>query len=272
MPITRDAFGRLCFKTESGASPSRVLVASMPKSGTYLTGEFMRQLGLVATNIHLGDRSMTDYRGQSREQCRRSPNEIEMPLAVSTDLVLPGQFIVGHLSPGCASADCLRDFVIVAVTREARAAIVSFVRWIHASGRAEQEDSVWTEAPEGPLRTEAFLEARGERLLRWFSNTSGWRVAARDPKIVTVSFEVLMGDLGAARQRGAAWGLARAVGADVDANEAFAALRRALKSKTMTSSGARSRLDRDWSPACEALFVAFGGVELNAKNNAIWPR
>ena len=49
----------------------RVIVVSIPKSGTYLVAELLKALGYRWTGMHLAESAYTDYSGSALEDARR---------------------------------------------------------------------------------------------------------------------------------------------------------------------------------------------------------
>lgn len=262
---------KICFLTDGrpslvardGAAPKRVLVASMPKAGTYLLAAYLDRLGLASTDIHVDWWSFTDYRDATIEQARKDFRDLEVKidLPLVLELVWPGQFVVGHLANDPDTASLFADYAVLAITREARAAVVSYIRWVELADRAEADDHVWLNQRPGPLRTEAFLDAKGEWLMSYLDRSSRWS----GPNVLQLSFETLYGDRGREKQTALALAIARHVGLEISLKQALAALDLALGKKTMTFSGARSQVEDHWSDACESRFVALGGEALNSR-------
>src|SRR5580700_5477984 len=81
------------------SSNHRVIVVSIPKSGTYLVAEFLKALGYRWTGMHLAELAYTDYSGSALEDARRDPGRFARsePLSISLERIHAGDFAVGHL-------------------------------------------------------------------------------------------------------------------------------------------------------------------------------
>lgn len=256
--------GRLLLTGRHGCGTRPVVVATMPKSGTYFVAEYLKCLGLVDSGAHADEGGFSDYRGRDRSSARTEFKSLYMRLPLRETLCLlgPGQYLVGHLPLRDETRDLFSGIAVIAVRREVRAALVSFMRWIELSGRADEADHEWLGEPPGPIRTASFLRARGEALVGYFSLARTW---LDEPCATQVAYEDLVGDFGEFRKADAAHAIAKAVGAPHSIGEALQCLRAATGTETLTYSGRRTTLDEHWSAECEGVFDALGGDELNGR-------
>lgn len=165
MRLHRGAGGRLLAKPEEGEG-APVAVLSIPKAGTYLLAQLLSQVGLVDTELHLSNFSLTDYRGMSVE-AKRQPGyrEFDVGIAISAGLIADGQFAVGHIKPQFGGRSALKGFRRIFLKRELAAATLSHLRFFVASGRAPAGSS-WVGMKPSPEQALAFLNDRGDQLFR----------------------------------------------------------------------------------------------------------
>jgi len=236
---------------------------SLPKSGTYLVAELLKRLDLVGVDVHMSESGFTDYRWKEIDQQNEDYLNLqqELPLAQAVQLVAPGQFAVGHLGYREYTKKCLEGFRVIVTKREARAALVSHMRFFCRPGRGEKYGTAWKEAEDGPVRMEAFLKLWGQELIAWYKTIAPW---VAESATVVVPFETVCGDDGEERQVELLRTVAQHVGLKASDAQLLEALSNAETTRTMTSSGSRSTVPDYWSSGCEMLFIKAGGKELNA--------
>jgi hypothetical protein len=240
----------------------RVVVCSIPKSGTYLIGEILRVLGLRDSGLHLGVTALNDYRRADVDTARRDPNRflVAEPLTESLGRLGHGEYALSHLPPTAAYA--LRECELVFVYRNLRDVLVSFCRWIERTGRWQADRTEpWRQLPDVPDKLLGFLEAHHHVFSRTISNNIRWREMMLVPQ---VSFEQLMGDQGADGVLKALKTLATvACRHELTDGDLLHALESAKMSDTMTRSGTRSNRDAFWDDRVEAAFWDLGFGTLN---------
>lgn len=231
-----------------------VVVTSIPKAGTYLLGEVLRNLGCGQTWMHLSGstRHFTRYAPGLLREGRRDPARfrVDTPLADAITLVGPGEFAVGHLPRTRAIEKLLAPCAAIFLKRDLRDCLVSRLRFDLQTGRRDRfGDAEWTRCPDPRRRLVLFLRDRGPALLDEIRGIARWR---DHPEAHTVSYERLVardldGLLGAGRHE-----LDDAVG-------------RALAAETLTRSRGAGGAPDLWSPPAEAVFEALGGAVLNGQ-------
>ena len=122
MPITNP-----CFTKDHGPSDKRVFITTIPKSGTYLIGEIVKQLGFVYSGVLLSIKGVEDHRGADPEIIRTKPQTyyFNKSFADSSRLILPGQYTIGHI-PWRNEMD---DFSVIFATRNLRTVVASCTRY-----------------------------------------------------------------------------------------------------------------------------------------------
>jgi len=262
-PVYLSRDGRPCFQPRQGRSSSRVVVCSIPKSGTYLTAEILRGLGLVATGVHVDEQRFTDYRFASPQQARKDDPRLysEMPLRHSLLFLLPGQFTVGHLPCTPSVIQALTPFRKLMVYRDLRDAVVSWMRFVTDTGRGGQRAASWRDLPDDPEKLVRMLDVSGPQYFETVRPMLAWRDHS---DVFPVAFEVLLGDRGEAARFGCIAELAEFLQIPCSEHEARQVVERALAANTITKSGRRTDWRAYWSEPAERRFRALDGEEMNA--------
>ena len=245
----------------AGNGPYPVCLITQPKAGTYLVARLLETLGLVNTGVHVDRAGFTDYRRKTISEMRSDYLKFDtrIPIEVSAWLTACGQFIVGHLEHGPDSVSATHHLRRILLVRDARDAMVSFMRFQTLPGRGETTQKTWMTLPQGPDRLMAFLDQWGGDLIRQTHGVLGWM---NDPDILLVRFEVLMGDAGPSAQRQALESIARHVGVGPSRDVVSLFLHDVVGKPTKTYSGARSFATRYWNDQVERHFVRLGGGDL----------
>ena len=256
------ADGSLSLSPLTGDAPSPVCLISIPKAGTYLVARLLEQLGVVNTCVHVDRFAFSDYRhksiGEAIEDYLKFTTRI--PIEVSAGLTAPGQFIVGHLEHGAQSAEAVRHMRRILLLRDLRAALVSFMRFLSATGRGLRLSKEWSLLPDGPGKMWEFCTLWGADYLGMVRAVQGWM---DDPDVLVCRFEHLMGDAGTQAKSRTLAAIAAHIGMPGREEDL---LRRfdsnVLDQPTMTFSGQRTRTALYWDDKVETLFRKLGGIEL----------
>jgi len=241
------------------AAPARALIISTPKSGTYLLGEVLKNLGMSETKMHLFEQGYSDYAGADIHDARVNPHKFQrhVPLTASLMTIPPGHFAVGHLqftAQCCRATATFRRFFL---TRELRCSLVSFMRFVCSTGRFGAPQQAWYSLSDPGQRLVGFLDTFGKAFLDGlFHPMTGW-LGFED--VMTLRFEHLTGPTNQALQtidRIAAHIGARSYNAEDILSASFAA-------DTITKSPQLTRPEQYWSDDAEKRFVALGGLQLN---------
>jgi len=218
----------------------KVLVNSLPKSGTHLLGTFLERLGFVEskpglTGAQVRETNRNPFRNWQKRQRRPKPNEIGFWIdldikgnSVSKEWLhsrlssIPhGCFISSHLPYSTDLADFLHlhDFRILNIHRDPRDVIISYINYVKGKKRLpfheaykrmnldEALDQVLAGANRGNIVT-APLRDRVERMMGWLG----------DQRVYSTTFESLVGPKGGggkSHQHDAAMGICRHIGFSV---------------------------------------------------------
>lgn len=257
--------GSLCFKREQAAIERRAVVISMPKAGTYLIAQILSEVGMIDLEVHFRSDRFTDYRFLSNKDklAQALRRLVVMPLALTLSLIQDGQFAVGHIGYDQQIADLLKGFARFIAVRNARDALVSFMRFDERRLRADPLKSPqsrhWIDAPDGPDKMRAFMDVHGPWLIGEFRATISW---LQDGRGVVCRFETLMGDHGREMQLSTVQAILFELGlsSSVDAAKV---LRTVIGAETHTYSGTRSDVALYWDDQIEDRFLEFGGAVVN---------
>lgn len=255
--------GKLALGNAPTQRRQRVALVSVPRAGTYMHGEFFKAFGFVDAGIHAAEWGFADFRWRRKEEILG--NLPERNVAVSPDhyleTVRPGEYILSHLPCSEEIRGLLSSFRIVFAVRELRSCFVSYMRYVAAHSLLSAQTDGWVAIAAPRERMARFAEVDGEDFFKLVRPLVGWQEEAR---ALTVRYEDLMGDNGAARADVALTALGRHL---LDDPEAAGGVDRAavLNQETLTSSGSRSVWADYWSDPVETIFDRAGGNELNAR-------
>lgn len=255
--------GRLALNRTVNDAAERVMLISIPKSGTYLMSAVLEKLGMVNVGLHVWETGFHDYRGKTIPEMVHRYSEFagNAPLQTTADLVMPGQFMVGHVGANKETKETLAPFKRFLTVRELRQCFVSHMRFFMNDGRGIEHGSDWKVIEDPKTRMRAFLEIYAEELLTWTRRVSAW---LDDPGLLRVPFECVVGDMGQTAQKRLMIEVATHINLPLSEEQAGQLISGVLNRPTKTWSGQRSSLDEYWDESCEKIFVELGGVELNS--------
>jgi hypothetical protein len=261
IPVFLDKHGEACLVQESGPGSHPVVVASIPKSGTYLFAELLATLGLRSAGIHIATYGFQDLRFHTKEFIvARSAETFEhAPYDKVLPLVRPGQFVVSHFACEPQIRRQLRPFRVLFTYRNVRDTLVSTMRWVAKKAVLAEAPDGWADLPHGPEKMLRFLHKHGAHYLDQIRRMKDW---PQQPGVLSLSFEEIQGDFGAARQIDAVQCLAEFLEQRISPAEAEHVLQRTLGTETLTYSGQRSERWEVWSDEVEDFFRVHGVDEL----------
>lgn len=252
--------------------PEKVLVISLPKSGTYLMSEVLKNLGFSDTKMHLFEDGFSDYSEAGLDDARLSPQKFlrRMPLGDSLNKIQIGEFAVGHLKFSDQCQQLTSGFRRVFLVRELRCSLVSYMRFVHNTGRFGAAQLAWYSLTDPKQRMVGFLEAFGEMFLeQLYRPMIGW-LGFED--VLTVRFEDLTG--ATEQSLPTIDTIASFIGAQ--SYNAEDVLRAGLSTDTITKSPRHSSLDHFWSDEAEQWFTNEGchmlNTQLGCTTEATWQR
>lgn len=142
---------------------AKILINSIPKSGTHLVDRTLQEIGFISSYIHLGNGHVDDNRGISDAEIHRGPGNRRILCSPSAlcDLLAPGEIAMGHI-------DDLRELnkirnngiTIINCVRDLRDALIS--RYHFSKTRVPSDsstDKLWRTLP-APSDFIGFLIAR----------------------------------------------------------------------------------------------------------------
>jgi hypothetical protein len=253
--------GSLSFSEHSSGTTHKILVNTIPKSGTYLLAAILERFGVVNTNVHLSSEVFWDFRQADLEDIIRAPNQFRVPapLNMTEGLVQEGQFAVGHVEHSAANEAALKKFVQLFCIRDLKAVLVSHMRYILNQHCARGENAPSWKKGSGPELFLHYLRGPGKRYAqaRIFPMV-GWLTS---PDINFIRFESVVGDNGEAEQRQ----IAETIVSKLEAprHNAVGILRECIGMQTRTYTGRRSNYADFWSDEAE---LEFRECELAAMN------
>ena len=246
------------------ASSARILLCSIPKSGTYLLGRLFEELGLINTGLHISRGEASLYQHGDLQAYRTNPERfrINQPFGECVAKILPGQFAVSHLPCDTETKKLASELRVIFLHRSLRDCLISLMRFIADSGRDASFGSAWIQKADGPDRMVAFLKSYDWFCSQWVEPLLAWE---SQPGVLSVSYEDLMGDSGSRRQLEVLRAICSQIGINPENVALDEVLRSALNVSTLTWSGDRSRRDHYWSDEAEAIFKKMKGVAANRR-------
>lgn len=244
---------------EIAVSKHRVLVTSIPKAGTYLMAEILKDLGLKTTGMHLLQDFYTDYSQATLEEARNSPESLKRPVPLENSLenVAPGSFAVSHIACEERMTELTRDFKRIFLYRELRTCLVSHQRFFFKTKRGDPNHNNWITVASPKKRMLGFLRELGSYIVSHnYQSMLGW---LKHPGTLSIRYE----DLAAGNEQSAnnvdliAWYL------NLDHIDSQAILENALSADTLTKSPKQSRVVDYWSDEAEEWFIQSGGAAVN---------
>ena len=229
----------------------RVLISTMPKSGTYLLSEIVKELGFHQTYYHLCRHKLQSYEPTLLEQGRLHPRDFDvfLPIEQSNRLIRSGEFAASHLEPDVLVCECFSDFKVVSCIRELRSALRSYARFVvESAGRdgtrkIRQQKIIETHGFAGWIETigpENLQKAK--KIFSWKDRSNAILVRMEDllrcPELVI---------------RNIADHLNEDVTIDFDV----------VKGRDTLTKSTNLSADLNWDDDAEAAFRKIGGIEVN---------
>jgi Sulfotransferase domain len=267
-PVFVDPAGRPCFRIERGHSAHRVLLTSIPKSGTYLFGELFKNLGFVDSGIHVEGRdgqSFTDYRFTSMREARENPHlkPISWPLSRTLGLILPGQYVVSHLQvTEDMPPPALTGFKVVFACRNLRDCLVSLMLFLFRTASQSEALAPLMNIQRNDLKTLFMLKQHGEHLLGEMNRIMN---ILNRGDVLQLRFEDALISNDEHIRANLMRRVVEFLDVDVDDTEGTSILNKTLRTDTMTKSAQPSNFERYWSPEVEREFARMGGCDLNRR-------
>lgn len=237
---------------------SPIFIVSNMKSGTYLLGSILVELGFQDINIHASDNVFTDHNNHTVEQQLDCDIEylVGLPFELQVQCISKGQFLLGHIS--FRYAPLLEGKRLFCCARDLRFVCVSALRF-------NQRRKFFSEASwflKGTTEEALFLfltdEPNASALVYFARNILQW--IEKFPESL-IRYENLI-DEAASFHTETLEKIASFTGKNMQ--EVVAARKRALGRKTHSYSGMPSKLEVLWSDRVEEKFKELGLDEINA--------
>lgn len=150
----------------------RILVVSQPKSGTYLCGNILEELGFHHTYIHISERKHEKYDPNNMQANRNTPQKFTQKSQPqkSINLIGAGAFGMTHIQRNKQIDNTVKGFKIIFLERPFEDAKKSWDRFIKNSKRPAQN----------PKMTK-----------KYFDNLTTWK---KLPNAYTLTFDQMIGD------------------------------------------------------------------------------
>jgi len=115
----------------------KIVVISLPKSGTYLMGNILQNMGFENTYKHLSKKGGQEYDPNNIQDGIKNPRKYDSNKSLEQNLneIKNGQYALSHLGYDDQTAVLLKDFVTIYLERDQKEIEESFKRWCEKSGR-----------------------------------------------------------------------------------------------------------------------------------------
>lgn len=238
----------------------KLIVNSIPKSGTYFMEAALSSLGLAPLNVHLAGSYFHDNRGIAASDIHAAPytRHVEAPTGLVAHAMLPGEMAVGHIddqeqldeavAAGATLLHCVRDL---------RDILISYYHFMRKSVRPRNAaDDMWR-TQHGAAGLAAFLVYTEERDMAFVAQMARGILSRNEP--ILRYEDMVTGNLPAdvVAALTASGGLT-----DVALTSAF---RGAYGQETSTWSGGTRDRDELWSADVEHYFQQTGLGGLNQR-------
>lgn len=235
-----------------------IFIISNMKSGTYLLGKILAELGFCDLDIHAGEKVFTEHRNRSIEDQLNFPTEhlVGLPFELQVQCVAKGQFLLGHIDS--QYSDILKDKKIFCCIRDLRYVCVSALRFNQR--RSFYSDCAWynKKCTEDALYTFLSDTHMASQVVTLSKNIAVWVKLFPESEI---RYEGLQNE-GSSEYDATVEKIASITGTEV--KDVIDARNKALGQKTHSYSGKPSKLEGIWSQRVEKKFQELGLHEVNA--------
>jgi ubiquinone/menaquinone biosynthesis C-methylase UbiE len=173
----------------------KVAVCTVPKSGTYLISNFLKEIGLHDSHKHFNDKEYSDYSQSTLKYARSNPEDFRVIEDFSKGIkkIQNNQFFVGHFST--SNRIHLKEFKEIFLHRNLKDCAISFCLWTFYTGRWQKYEmnKTWRNYYDSREFVALFLEEHGKSLKSLFDKTVKW---INEDNVLKISFENLVGDKG----------------------------------------------------------------------------
>lgn len=136
-----------------------VLVNTLPKSGTYMVAQALKDAGFAQYGLHLSAAFLHDNRGVPSEEIHWNPNDraLPVPASAAAALLREGEFMVGHIdSPEELRRIQQLGVEVLNVVRSPYSQILSMMKFRLKKVKPTEKDLVW-HSMEGAEQLKAFV-------------------------------------------------------------------------------------------------------------------
>lgn len=231
----------------------KLIICTIPKSGTYMVSEMLKNVGYEHVRYHLlSTGGVSDYRGASLQESRNHPEKYAKSISFGDvfDEIVEGQFVVGHVGPGSVGKF---DVFPLFVKRNLRAVIVSFARWTIKAKRWG-----WDRKEVNPDNLVHFLRTYGKPVFSMIESVCAWA----NTEVDTFEFSRLRGQVSEEVQEEEIKRMM--VACELDVKQWKNAVE-AIGKDTLTFSGGLSVWSPHWNGDVEEVFCGLGFDDLNKK-------
>ncbi len=118
---------------------AKILINSIPKSGTYRVAALLQHAGIQSSGLHITEDKAWDYGVVDINTGRANPESTlleDVSPAQALHKITENQSLVGHFGFSIQNARLLKDFTTIFLIRDIREVVVSWCRWQVFSGQS----------------------------------------------------------------------------------------------------------------------------------------
>lgn len=237
---------------------ARIILNTVPKSGTYLMEAALQRLGYRNLGLHVFSEGVHDNRGVPPSEIHFDPDSrfIPCPARVMAELMAPGEFVVGHIdSPSELNAIREAGVSVIGTIRDLRAVAVSNFRFRRAKVKSGLAADILLQGLDTRTAFLLYLAQAGEIDLPSLMHMT--RVIHGDACCL-LRFEELVAGRLSERARAGLDAIEPGLAAELEA-----VLPHTVGKPTSTFSGALSSVEDFAWPEVEAFYEAIGYLEAN---------
>lgn len=246
----------------SGKSRNKVLLCTIPRSGGVIVSNFLKELGIKDSMLHLNAYEYSDYSGSTLDSAKKSPElyRKESNFSDAVNRLEDNQFAVGHFS--IHNLDVLGQYKKIFLYRNLKDCLVSFGIWTSKTERWKKNErsSNWRSMADLEHFISSFLKAHGNAITSLFKKTAKWMDA---PDTCKISYEKLIGNQGKSFQIKEFKKITNYLDIGISDRELESKIANALNKNSLTKITSKREYSYYWDTEFSRFFKTSGLKSLN---------
>jgi hypothetical protein len=245
-------------------SLKKIIINTIPKSGTYMYSKLFECLGYNNSGLHIRNKCFWDFRGASLDSIIKAPDDFKknQPIEDTIHFIKTGQFAVGHIDNTISTVSILSNFTHFFCIRNIKEVLVSHMRFICDDRRKDKPKFDWSKESENAAKFIGYLKGPGKGYLEGIRKQVNW---INEKGVIVIRYEEVMGDYGSNHQQLAFEKIKMGLGINTEIDIVALFNQQVLGQKTRTYSGFRSQPDTYWNNDVEKIFHEIGASHINSQ-------